>query len=55
MSLESPVSKAELGEALDRLVQRAHRNGVDVGNGGYDLVHQDADVPDWDLTIIRME
>lgn len=55
MTLNSPTSKAELEEALDKLVKAAYRNGVDVDNGGYDLRHHETTVPDWDLTIIRME
>lgn len=55
MALESPTSKAELEEALDILIQKAYRNGVNVGNGGYELIHPEPTVPDWDLTIIRME
>lgn len=55
MSLNSPTSKAELEAALDALVQKAFENDVEVDNGGYDLIHQDSKVPNWDLTIIRME
>lgn len=55
MVLNSPTSKAELEEALDVLVQEAYFNGVEVDNGGYDLVHQQPTIPDWDLTIIRMD
>jgi hypothetical protein len=55
MSLDSPASKAELEDALDRLVQNAYRNGVHVDNGGYDLIHPDETMPDWDLTIVRLE
>lgn len=51
---DSPASKEELEEALDALVQSAYRNGVRVDNGGYELVHPDQTVPDWDLTIVRM-
>lgn len=55
MTIDSPATRAELREALDRLVRRAYRNGVTVGNGGYELVQHDAATPDWDLTIIRVE
>jgi len=55
MNLDSPASKAELEAALDRLLQEAYRNGVNVDNGGYDLIHTDETIPDWDLTIVRME
>lgn len=55
MALDSPTSKAELEAALDELVQRAFKNGVDVGNGGYELTHEAISVPDGHLTIIRME
>lgn len=55
MALDSPTSKAELEVALDELIQRAFKNGVHVGNGGYELIHDDTSVPDWDLTIVRME
>lgn len=55
MTLDSPTSKAELEAALDELIQTAFSNGVHVGNGGYELTHEDNSVPDWDLTIIRME
>lgn len=55
MVLDSPTSKAELEEALDELVQEAFKNDVEVDNGGYDLIHQDSTIPNWDLTIIRME
>lgn len=55
MVLDSPTSKAELEEALDVLIQEAYRNGVEVDNGGYYLFHQEPAIPDWDLTIIRME
>lgn len=54
MALDSPTSKAELEAALDELVLRAHGNGVHVGNGGYELLHDDQTIPDWDLTIVRM-
>jgi hypothetical protein len=53
--LDSPTSKAELKEALDMLVREAYHNGVEVDNGGYELFHQESTIPDWDLTIIRME
>lgn len=55
MALDSPATKVELEEALDALVQRAYRNGVRVANGGYALTHEEKTMPDWDLTIIRME
>lgn len=55
MSLTSPNSKDDLERSLDVLVQRAYRNGVDVGNGGYELVHEEKNIPDWDLTIIELE
>lgn len=55
MVLDSPTSKAELEEALDALVQNAYRNGVEVDNGGYHLLHHESPIPDWDLTIIRLE
>lgn len=55
MTLDSPTSKAELKDALDELVRKAHRNGVKVGNGGYDLTHREPTTPNWDLTITRME
>lgn len=54
MTLDSPTSKAELEEALEVLTRKAYQNGVEVGNGGYDLRHQEPTVPDWDLTIIRL-
>lgn len=54
MTVPSPTSKAELEAALDELVLSAHRNGVHVGNGGYELLHDDNTLPDWDLTIVRM-
>lgn len=53
--VDSPASKAELKDALDMLVQEAYYNGVEVDNGGYELIHQESTIPDWDLTIIRME
>lgn len=55
MALDSPTSKAELEAALDTLVQSAFENGVHVANGGYDLIHEENSIPDWDLTIIRLE
>lgn len=55
MALDSPTSKVELEAALDELIQRAFNNGVPVGNGGYELTHEENSIPDWDLTIIRME
>ena len=55
MMTDSPSSKAELEEALDSLVQRAYQNGVTVDNGGYDLLHEEHDIPDWDLTIFRLD
>lgn len=55
MALESPTSKVELEEALDALVQRAYQNDVNVDNGGYELIHKEDTMPDWDLTIIRLE
>lgn len=55
LGMDAPTSKAELEEALDELVQMAYRNGVEVGNGGYDLIHHEPTIPDWDLTITRME
>ena len=55
MSLNSPNSKEELELALDALIQRAYLNGVHVGNGGYELLHEDIAMPDWDLTIHRMK
>ncbi len=55
MSLDSPTSKAELEKALGILIQNAYRNGVHVDNGGYDLIHTDEAIPDWDLTIVRLE
>lgn len=55
MVLDSPTSKAELEKALDVLVQKAYHNGVEVDNGGYDLLHHESTIPDWDLTIIRLE
>lgn len=53
--MDAPTSKAELEESLDDLVQLAYRNGVEVDNGGYDLIHDEPTKPDWDLTIIRLE
>lgn len=55
MEITSPTSKGELEAALGELVQNAYQNGVTVDNGGYELIHEDLDIPDWDLTIIRME
>lgn len=55
MSLHSPTSKAELEDALDRLLQNAYRNGINVDNGSYELIHPDETIPDWDLTIMRLE
>lgn len=55
MAVNSPTSKADLEDALDVLLQQAYRNGVNVDNGGYALVHEDDTIPDWDLTVIRME
>lgn len=55
MSLNSPNSKQELEQALDSLIQSAHQNGVHVGNRGYELLHEDEAMPDWDLTINRMK
>lgn len=54
LDIDSPTSKAELEDAFDVLVKEAHDNGVDVDNGGYELIHQEPAIPDWDLTIIRM-
>lgn len=55
MVFDSSTSKAELEEALEVLFQEAFQNGVQVDNGGYDLCHEESTIPDWDLTIIRME
>lgn len=55
MVLDSPTSKQELENALDVLVRNAHLNGVTVGNGSYELIHEEKPIPDWELTIIRME
>ena len=55
MSLESPTSKSELRKALDELVVNAYQNGVIVDNGGYELCHSDQSVPNWDVSIIRLE
>jgi len=54
MSDESgPTTRAELRSALDRIILRAHTNGVDVDNGGFPLRHDDPTVPDWDVHITR--
>lgn len=55
MSLTSPNSKDDLERSLNVLVKRAYRNGVEVGNGGYELIHEEKNIPDWDLTIIELE
>jgi hypothetical protein len=55
MTTESPASKQELEVALDNLVQQAYRNGVEVADGSYELIHQNETIPDWDLTIIRLK
>lgn len=55
MNLTSPNSKNDLERSLDVLVQRAYRNGVEVGNGGYELIHEEKNIPDWDLTIVELE
>lgn len=55
MSEWSPSTKAELQESLDELVRQAHQNGVCVSDCGYELLHDDESIPDWDLTIIRLE
>lgn len=55
LNFDSPTSKAEFEDALDVLVREAYQNGVEVDNGGYELLHQESAIPDWDLTIIRME
>ena len=54
MTVSSPSTKGELEESLDKLVQRAHLNGVTV-TGGYELIHVNESRPDWDLTIIRLK
>lgn len=50
-----PTTKEELSIALDELVRQAHTNGVDVDNGGYDLLHPEPNVPDWDVVITRLK
>lgn len=55
MTMDSPTSKEEFQEALDELTQRAYQNGVEVADGGYELIHPDRTTPDWDMTIIRMK
>jgi hypothetical protein len=54
MTIDSPSTKSELEESLNKLVQRAHLNGVTV-TGGYELLHATESTPDWDLTIIRLK
>ncbi|GAA1341849.1 hypothetical protein GCM10009647_085790 [Streptomyces sanglieri] len=55
MSKWSPSTKDELEESLDELVQRAYQNGVSVSDCGYELLHNDESIPDWDLKIIRLK
>lgn len=55
MSLDSPTSKSELRKALDELVVNAYQNGVTVDDSGYGLCYSEEPVPDWDVTIIRIE
>jgi hypothetical protein len=55
VSLASPESKSELQDALDELLQNAYQNGVTIDNGGYDLRHSNDSMPNWEVTIFRLE
>lgn len=55
MSEWSPRTKAEFEESLDKLVREAYQNGVNVSDCGYELLHTDESIPDWDLKIIRLK
>jgi hypothetical protein len=48
-----PTTKRELRNELDRLVQTAYKNGVEVNNSAYALRHDDPEIPDWEIHLTR--
>jgi hypothetical protein len=53
--IDSPTSEAEFQNELSTLIRRAARNGVDVGNGGYEIKASNEDGCQWDVIIICVE
>ncbi|WP_154017949.1 hypothetical protein [Halorubrum sp. AJ67] len=44
-----PKTKIELQNALDRVVQTAYENGVEINNSAYALRHDNPKIPDWEI------
>ena len=54
MPTDSGVStKEQLAMALDSLITEAYKHSVNVDNGGFELRHDEPDIPDWEVHITR--
>lgn len=49
-----PTTRAALEAEIDRLVVRAHENGVDVHDRAYELRHTRPHLPDWEISIVPL-
>lgn len=49
-----PATREELRTQLDTAIIQAHHNGVAVNDTAFELLHQDAGTPDWDVQITKV-
>lgn len=54
MVKSDPTSKAELEDALDKLIGQAHQNGVEITDGGYVSHHTATEAPDIEVMVYRL-
>lgn len=50
----APTTSEELRTELDEVLRRAYHNDVDVTDMSYPLRHSQADVPDWEVSIVEL-
>ena len=55
VSNSGPTSKEELRKSLDETIKQAYENGVELDNGGYELRHDDPEIPDWEVLIYLLQ
>lgn len=55
MGGQEPTTKEELRQALDKIIQQAYTNDVNLNDGAYPLHHDDPDLPDFELMLFRLK
>lgn len=54
MSGTGPTSEQEFKRALEDLIIQAAQNNVHIDDGGYEFKHENAEIPDVEVLIVRL-